>query len=147
MRDLDLKADVIDVRDVIARVEELREERDALREAAADEDGADTVDAAAALREWEQGEDAAELAELEAILADLANYGGGGEQWDGDWYPVTLIADWHFKEYAQDLADEIGAVNADAGWPNNCIDWDKAARELRMDYTSCDVAGNDYWFR
>ena len=72
---------------------------------------------------------------------------GGDEQWEGDWYPVTLIRDSYFKTYAMDLAEDIGAINFDATWPNNCIDWDKAARELRMDYTAVTFDGVDYWTR
>lgn len=41
-----------------------------------------------------------------------------------------------FRDYAENLAEEIGAVNPDATWPNNCIDWERAARELAMDYTT-----------
>ncbi|WP_028192299.1 antirestriction protein ArdA [Salinispora pacifica] len=39
-------------------------------------------------------------------------------------------------EYAQDLADDLGVLDADATWPCNYIDWDRAARDLFID---------DYW--
>jgi hypothetical protein len=45
------------------------------------------------------------------------------------------------------LAEDIGAINGDATWPNNCIDWDQAAKELRMDYTAVDFDGITYWIR
>lgn len=114
---------VLDVRDIIARVEALREYSEDAGEADADE-----------------------LRELSALLKDLAG-NGGDEQWEGDWYPVTLIRDSYFREYAQELAEDIGAINHDAGWPARCIDWDQAARELRMDYTSCEFGGVTYWYR
>jgi hypothetical protein len=88
----------------------------------------------------------AELAELEALLDDCRGY-GGDEQWEGDWYPVTLIRESHFTDYAQELAEDIGAVTPDASWPNNCIDWEKAARELLYDYTAVDFDGVCYYTR
>lgn len=39
------------------------------------------------------------------------------------------------EEFAQNLAEEIGAINKDATWPNNCIDWEFAAKELMYDYS------------
>lgn len=116
--------DIIDVRDVIARVEELE-----------DIDAADRDD-----------DKAAEHARLSALLADLAGY-GGDEHWREDWYPVTLVRDSHFRDYAEQLADDIGAINPDAGWPNNCIDWERAARELQQDYSSTEFEGVTYWYR
>jgi hypothetical protein len=59
----------------------------------------------------------------------------------------TLIAGSYFKEYAQELAEDIGAINKSNEWPNYCIDWERAARELKIDYTSVDVNGETYWFR
>lgn len=127
MRDIDNTSDTIDVRDIIARVEDLEDTRDNT-----------------------QGEfaetDAEELATLTAFLADLAG-NGGDEEWRGDWYPVTLVRDSYFKEYAQELAEDIGAIPDNAQWPCRCIDWDKAAWELRMDYTSAEYGGVTYWYR
>jgi hypothetical protein len=59
----------------------------------------------------------------------------------------TLIRDSYFKEYAQDLAEDIGAIQPDLSWPYNCIDWDQAADELQSDYTSIDIGGVTYWGR
>ena len=123
--ELDLSADLIDVRDVIKQFEELEE----LQESG---DYLETPDC--------------ELSSLRKLLAELEGT-GGDEQWRGDWYPVTLIRDSYFKTYAQELAEETGAVDADAKWPNNCIDWDHAARELQYDYTGVDVSGVTYYTR
>lgn len=126
--------DVIDVRDVIARVEYLR---DALEAYAGDEyDDGDRLD----------DEEAQELVTLEALLDDLRG-NGGDEQWQGDWFPVTLVRDTYFVDYARELADDIGAVPSEYTWPTSCIDWDRAARELRMDYTSTEFDGVTYWYR
>ena len=87
-----------------------------------------------------------ELETLESLLEEIKGY-GGDEQWEGDWYPVTLIRYSHFEDYAKELAEECGMVNADAKWPNNCIDWEKAARELQWDYSTVDYDDVTYWYR
>jgi len=62
-------------------------------------------------------------------------------------YGEVLIRETYFEEYAQELAEDIGAINRDSNWPNNCIDWKQAARELQMDYTPVDFDGIDYFIR
>lgn len=131
MATIDQYQDVLDVRDIIARVEELRELQD---------NSGDVPTRAGSDEEF------SELQELESLLAELAG-NGGDEQWEGDWYPLTLIRDCYFKDYAQELADDIGAIDRNASWPCTCIDWEKAARELRMDYSSVEFRGIDYWYR
>lgn len=118
--------DVIDVRDIIARVEELEDELEA------------GMSEASEVKE--------DMVPLVALLDELKG-NGGDEQWRGDWYPITLIRDSYFRDYAEELAEDCGMVNKDATWPNNCIDWERAARELRMDYTCADFGGVTYWYR
>lgn len=68
-----------------------------------------------------------------------------GSEWDSG---ATLVRDSYFKEYAQQYADDIhGSAVRDATWPFDHIDWEDAADELRMDYTSVDFAGETYWYR
>jgi len=86
-------------------------------------------------------EDGEELAALKAFRKE-------GEDCCCDWpHGATLIRDSYFKEYAQDFAEEIGAIDRDLSWPNDCIDWEEAAKELQMDYSSIDFDGVDYWIR
>lgn len=132
---VDLGADVIDVRDIIARVEELRACRDEYNDKMGDADAWDSVP---------DGEPA-ELDMLEGILSELAGC-GGDEKFDGDWYPVTLVSDDYFQEYAQNLAEESGMVDTRASWPMNCIDWEQAANELKDDYSSTVIHGFVYWY-
>ena len=62
-------------------------------------------------------------------------------------YGEAAIRDTYFKEYAQELASDIGAMRDKQAWPLNCIDWEKATRELQMDYSSIDFDGVTYWVR
>jgi hypothetical protein len=159
MQDISPNADVIDVRDVIERYEELATWAECTVCSEPCELGpktwihshsqdmyCGTGDGAMASPTILDQDEADELQALTELLAELKG-NGGDEQWNGDWYPVTLIRDSYFREYAVELADEIGAVDSNAGWPNNCIDWEEAARELRMDYSSVEYAGITYWYR
>lgn len=83
----------------------------------------------------------AERALLEDVLAELRG-NGGDEEWCGDWYPQTLIRDNHFKTYARELAEDCGLVDSSAQWPNTCIDWAQAARELQHDYLATDTGAD-----
>lgn len=136
MADVSNTDDIIDIRDVIERVDELREARDEYDEFH------NTPGAWAKIDDGEPEE----LETLEALLEECKG-NGGGHRWEGDWYPVTLIRDSYFEEYAQELAEEIGAVKSDAVWPYTCIDWGQAALELQQDYTGADFDGVTYYFR
>ena len=114
--------DIIDIRDVIARFEEL-------------ENVENISDA-----EQEEKE------KLEKLLKTCAG-NGGDEQWRGDWYPVTLIHESYFENYAQEMAEDIGAIDPKATWPLNHIDWEAAAEELQNDYTQIDFDGETYFTR
>lgn len=67
-----------------------------------------------------------------------------------DWqYGEGFIADHYFKSYAQEFAEDIGAISSssDYQWPQSHIDWDDAADALREDYTSYELAGHTFWAR
>jgi hypothetical protein len=57
---------------------------------------------------------------------------------------VTLIGDGDFEDYARDLAESIGAISSDSGWPIDYIDWSGAADALRSDYTTIEWDGDTY---
>ena len=109
--------DIIDSRDVIERIEELQND------------------------EARTDDETAELQALQALQDEAQHY---CEDWK---YGAALIRDSYFVTYAQELADDIGAIPKDAGWPCTCIDWEQAARELRMDYTRVEFDGITYWVR
>jgi hypothetical protein len=137
--------DLIDSRDVIARINELIEERDDLQQVIYDDvENPESMEAAKAAREalldWKESDEGLEL----DVLLRLQDEAEGGD-WE---YGETLIRDSYFEQYAQDLAEDIGAVNNDTDkWPFNHIDWEAAADELKQDYTCVDYDGVDYWIR
>lgn len=130
-QELDLTADVIDTRDIIARVEELESLKD---DHEADPDGGHWSD-----------EDAQELRTLIDIMDDLKGY-GGDEQWRGDWYPLTLIRESYFADYCQDLVIDCGGLPASI--PDYLvIDWEATSRNLKVDYSEVEIDGVTFFYR
>lgn len=134
MRDAPTNSDdVIDSRDVIARIEELTAERDALAEDATE------TGATADLDEWDE-ENAAELASLKVLAAE-------GEGCASDWiHGATLIRESYFEDYCRELVVDIGDL------PNDipgylAIDWAKTANNLRVDYAEVEFDGVTYLVR
>ncbi len=128
--------DIIDSRDIVARIAELEAadcDGDDPR-SGPDGEGCDEVDLCPTC----YGEAGEELAALKAL----------DETSSPDWqYGATLIRESYFEEYAQQYAEDIGAVASDAPWPVYCIDWQQAADDLQMDYTSVEFDGVTYWVR
>lgn len=62
-------------------------------------------------------------------------------------FSPEMIEESHFEEYARQLADDIGAIDSENGWPACHIDWEAAADSLKMDYTTVDFAGCTYYWR
>lgn len=83
-----------------------------------------------------------EKEELKA-LEDVENQIGMSAFLHGE----TLIPERDFKEYARELAEDIGAIPDNAKWPCTCIDWEQAAEELKQDYSSLEYEGKTYYFR
>ena len=58
------------------------------------------------------------LHQLRELLSEL-------EYCAGDFgYGANLIRDSYFRDYAEQFADDIGAINSENSWPAYCIDWD-----------------------
>ena len=114
---INLHLDVIDVRDIIERYEAL-EEQELMTEAEKDE------------RAW-----------LLSILECLKGE-GGDEQWRGDWYPITLIRDDYFTEYAKGLICDCDSLP-----PHYIvIDWEATAKNIQADYAPLDIGPSTYWY-
>jgi len=127
--------DVIDSRDVIARIEELEGERDAANEAdpTVGEDG---------FTAWERDntEDADELKALKALADEAEGYAP-------DWrYGATLIRESDFVTYCQELVEDIGDMPKGMA-DYLVIDWEGTARNIRVDYTEVDFDGVPYLVR
>lgn len=145
---------IIDSRDVIKRIAELEGERgdlvDALEQAEADTAEAFGDDlkptqralekAAQAVADWDASDEAEELRTLKALADQCEGYG----DWEGG---GALIARSHFQTYAQERAADIGAVDPNAPWPLNCIDWEQAAKELEANYMTVDFDGEEFLIR
>ncbi len=110
---------MIDSRDIIARIEELE---GAMTEGGITDDENDEL----------------------AALMDLRDEADGSPDW---LHGETLIRDSYFQEFAEEFADDIGAIDRNANWPLNHIDWEGAAEALKEDYTSVEFDGVTYWIR
>lgn len=143
--------DLIDSRDVIARIEELESDREYITsqieelsnstELISDIEMHNKInELKSELQEWDDSDDSQEL----KVLQSLAKEGESSPDWQ---YGETLIRDSYFVEYAQELAEDIGAIDRDVKWPYTCIDWEWAARELKYDYMLVEFDGIDYWIR
>lgn len=108
--------DVIDSREIIERIDYLTDE------------------------DYERsGPEEIELAALRALAEEAEGYAS-------DWaFGATLVRDSYFAEYAEQLAEDIGAIDRNAEWPLNHIDWAAAAEQLQQDYTAIDFDGVTYW--
>jgi hypothetical protein len=122
---LDLTADTIDVRDIIARVEELEAEQPESEQ-----------------QKWDNCDEYATLLE---IMDDLKG-NGGDEEWRGDWYPVTLISERTFEDHARELLEDCGTIPKDLPW-YVAIDWETTAQNIQADYTPVEIDGVTYWYR
>ena len=113
--------DVIDSRDVIARIEYLEE----------------------CVAKYGAGNlDIFEIEELNNLkrLADECKY---ADDWQ---YGVTLIRDSYFEDYARELVEDCGYIPK--GFPDWIeIDWEATARNVRQDYTSVEFDDMTYWYR
>lgn len=128
---IDNSENIIDSRDIIARIEELET---CLQDHAEDPSGGHWSD-----------EDAAELAALQALAKDAEHA--------PDWsYGETLIRRSYFVDYTAQLIDDCYEMPKEMNsgqWPyrHMSIDYEAAARELEQDYTSVDFDGIEYLIR
>ena len=132
---MNIYSNVIDIRDVISRYELLESE---LSE--------NNFPVTRALVAEESVEDRRnEFTALTDILERLKD-NGGDEQWRGEWYPLTLVADDYFTEYFKELTIECEYVPKDfPAWIQ--IDWERTAKDGLMDYTPITLDGRTYYYR
>lgn len=157
--------DIIDGRDVINRIDELHDELlaayngkytraqkawmewlDDVHSALADEPfDPPTFEAWVTAVQSEVFDIMHETAEQYLALKALAE---DAEESVSDWrYGETMVRESYFRDYARQLAEDVGAIDSNTRWPNNCIDWERAARELRADYRTLAFKGVTYLCR
>ena len=87
------------------------------------------------------GEEGTELAlgesyDKAAIDAYIKNYGEGFLDSFEEAYAGEFDSD---EDFARDMADQVCDIDfTTLSWPQNCIDWEYAARELMYDYVELD---------
>lgn len=84
-------------------------------------------------------DDIRERAELRKLRAETE-----GEGWE---YGIVFVRDNYFEDYARELAEDVGAVDRNLGWPACHIDWEAAAESLKMDYSEVEIDGATYYYR
>jgi hypothetical protein len=146
--------DVIDSRDVIARIEELERSLDTWEcpscgnEVEYDFDKEEETGHTDEC-EYDEGTtfglDESEWEELKS----LKKLAGEAEGYASDWrYGETLIRDSYFEECAEELVKDIGDLPKDLpSYIENNIDWKGVAEDIQQDYTSVEFDGVTYWIR
>jgi hypothetical protein len=110
--------DYVDTRDILERIDYLELDEDELEE------------------------EAEELETLRKLIDEVRQYSGEEPE-----HGALLIRDTSFMDYAQELAEDIGAIGQNLQWPLMYIDWEAAADALKMDYSPVDFDGVEYWVR
>jgi hypothetical protein len=135
----DVVSEADDYRDSIeSKEEEIEDVRAELNEAIDDED--------------EEAEEDAEL-KLDTLLGELSELEDEAKsifelETDCDNYAQgeSLINEDYWVTYVQQLAEDIDGINT-SSWPYTCIDWDQAASDLAVDYTTITFEGQDFYVR
>lgn len=151
--------DYIDSRDVIERMEELESELTDAHDDEYDEwvnsdrvpddEGDEVPQSFDGWLKWVHDTGPGHLYwdEVDEYLA-LKGLTDEARDYSADWvHGEQLIRADKFAEYAEELASDIGAIDRNARWPLNHIDWEAAAEELKIDYTSVDFDGTEYLMR
>ncbi len=164
-KEIDFTDDILDARDLRARLayladmrEDLSDAVDAAKEELAEaehlydadaETAGDARDAAQAacddaekeLSDFDGGTTAegAEYAILKATEDEIESAAGNGE---------SFIRDTHFTEYCRELCRDLGALPNDLPWYiDGNINWAGVAKDMSADYTDVELDGVTYHYR
>ena len=129
--------DVIDSRDVIARIEHLESERQDVLD-----DADDGLAGQAKIVAWDETDEGQELAALKALADEAEGYAP-------DWrHGAPLIRHSYFTDYCRELVEDCdGLPKGLPAYIADNINWDGVADDLRVDYTEVSFAGVEYWVR
>ena len=92
--------------------------------------------------EADQDIDVYDQEELTKLLALRDNV--SSSEWS---FGLALINVDDFEEHAEQMAEDIGAIDPNAEWPLSYIDWEAAANALKSDYTTVEFDGQKYLYR
>lgn len=143
MTQVDNNQDIIDSRDLVEYRDELSDELDTCPHCGEGwllPDNPGTVECPDCEQKVDLTSEMEELNSLNSFIDELEGYG------DFD-HGEPIIRYSYFDEYTQQLAEDCGLFNENQNWPNNHIDWESAADELKTDYTCADFDGVEYWMR
>jgi len=130
--------DMIDSRDILERVEDLKDlfadhtpfRTDGEIEFWVDDDDGTETDL---FEEYE------ELEALNEFVEEAESYSSDFHHGE------SVISEDYFTEYAEDMAKDIYVI--EEHWPYTAIDWCQAAEQLKQDYCSIAYDGEMYWIR
>jgi len=131
------RENVLDSRNIIARLEELESDFEDWKEEQENELGKWDENSP---QEPVQDSDFDDWDELET-LRDLAEQCKDGGDWE---YGEVLIHEDYFVEYCREMLDDIGNL---PWYIENNIDWKGVAEDLKVDYIEVDFAGENYLIR
>lgn len=138
--------EIIDSYDVFNRIEELRNQLADVKNDVSEEAAAMPLD------DWVEkikgdsshpSRDAIEqLLVLQRLNKDALGYAAGYWRYGG-----VLIRDNYFEKYARKMAESRSACIRESKWLISCVDWKRAASELKQDYSAVKFNGVTYWIR
>lgn len=154
MSDFSNQSDVIDSRDIIARIEELTCELQVVHselwensQSVIEEDFDFWLSKTIKDEDHELHDQAVELDSLKSLASECEDY-------SADWqHGETLVNRDYWIQYTKELIKDCYSdlIDQDTNntWPYNCvtIDYDKAADELEHDYTTVDYCGQEFLIR
>lgn len=158
MSDYSFTDDMLDVRDLIERYEELEDELSSITDIEDEIESLDPEEDKEEIRTAKENLEAKkneledeqeEFDQLKEILDELCG-NGGDEQWRGDWYPLILINSDYFTDYTKELVEDCGYIKSEreGGLPWWIkIDWEETADNVKIDYTSIDIGDETYYYR
>lgn len=128
----------IDSRDVIARIEELEVDREAI----ADDENGDTIEA---LKIYNSSEEGQEL----TALKNLQDQAESSPDWQ---YGETLINEDYFTQYIEEIISDCYALPKELDsdewpWRHMKIDYEAATEEAKQDYMEVDFNGVTFLIR
>tara|TARA_Y100000593_G_scaffold88918_1_gene172075 strand:- start:498 stop:854 length:357 start_codon:yes stop_codon:yes gene_type:complete len=88
-------------------------------------------------------EEKEELKELLSIKEECEHYG-----WE---HGIYFISEYYWQDYCKDFAYDCGYIEdierVNANPLTYCVDWEKWADEMKIDYSSITINNRDYYWR